>query len=297
MIVPVPVAVSVVKPVTAVLPTITLELAPMSTRERLPAVNVPVDDNVALAPLSTTARNPEPTLDVVTVAAVFESEISVVPLVAVALSEPAFVAVMVAPPVPELTDSVPVETLVAAVCDMAPVPSAVIVVVPVTAVLPTTMLPLEPLAVMRFKVPAVKVPAPVSVPPEAESITFSVPVPTLDVWMLAEAVSVTEVVPDVAVAVRDPALVAEIAAPPVPVTNTRDPLPTLVAAVCEMAPVPSAVRVVVPETLVLPITMLPLEPSAVVKLRVPAVIVPAVPSVPPEAESVTLSVPLPRFDV
>ena len=40
-----------------------------------------------------------------------------------------------------------------------------------------------------------------------------------------------EVVPDVAVAVRDPELVAEMVAPPLPVTNARDPVPTLVAAV------------------------------------------------------------------
>ena len=62
-------------------------------------------------------------------------------------------------------------------------------------------------------------------------------------------------------------------------------------------PVPSAVNVVTPDTFVLPIVMLPFEPMAVVSVNVPAVIVPAVESVPPDAESVTLSVPPARFDV
>ena len=40
-----------------------------------------------------------------------------------------------------------------------------------------------------------------------------------------------EVVPDVAVAASDHVLVAEMVAPPLPVARTREPVPTLVAAV------------------------------------------------------------------
>jgi hypothetical protein len=93
------------------------------------------------------------------------------------------------------------------------------------------MLPLEPTVVVRLRVAAVMVPEVESVPPEAESLIVSVPVPTLDVWTLVDAVSVMEVVPDVAVALSNPALVLEIMAPPVAVTSDRVPVPTTVAAV------------------------------------------------------------------
>ena len=59
---------------------------------------------------------------------------------------------------------------------------------------------------------------------------------------------------------------------------------------------PSAVSVVEPVTLVLPIVMLPPEPAEVVRLSVPAVMVPDVESVPPAALSVTLNVPVPTLD-
>ena len=60
-------------------------------------------------------------------------------------------------------------------------PSAVIVVVPDTFVLPTTMLPFEPAVADKLRAAAVSVPATVSVPPLAESLSVRVPVPTFDV--------------------------------------------------------------------------------------------------------------------
>jgi hypothetical protein len=61
-----------------------------------------------------------------------------------------------------------------------------------------------------------------------------------------------------------------------------------------MTPEPLAVSVVVPETVVLPTFILPLD--VVLKLRVPAVSVPVVASVPPDAESLTDNVPVPTFE-
>jgi hypothetical protein len=175
---------------------------------------------------------------------------------------------------------------------------AVKVVVPVTLVLPIATLPLLPPAATRFRVPAVNVPPPAFIePPAAESFTVNVPLPTLDVWTVTEAVSVTAVVPEVAVALRDVAFVLEIVAPPVPVFNESVPVLTFVAAVWLMLPEPLAVRVVVPDTVVLPTEMLPLVPAVVVKLSVPAVSVPVVERLPPEAESFTVSVPVPTFEV
>ena len=52
-----------------------------------------------------------------------------------------------------------------------------------------------------------------------------------------------------------------------------------------------------PAIFVLPILMLPLLPADVVKLSVPAVISPDVPSVPPDLESVTDRTPLPKLEV
>jgi hypothetical protein len=112
---PVPVAVRLVVPVMEVLPMEMLELEPLSVKVRLPPVRVPVVEILAVLALSVTLRVPLPTLEVLTVRAVLESVTDVVPDVAVALSDPALVLEMVAPPVPVDSDSVPVPTVVAAV--------------------------------------------------------------------------------------------------------------------------------------------------------------------------------------
>jgi hypothetical protein len=144
------------------------------------------------------------------------------------LSKPADVLEMLAPPVPLEIVSVPLPTLVAAVCEIAPAPLAVNVVTPVMFVLPMLMLPLVPALVVRLSVPPVIVPVVASVPPEAESTTVNVPLPTFEVCTVVEAVSVTAVVPEVAVASRKLAFVLETVAPPVPLLSASVPVKTFV---------------------------------------------------------------------
>jgi hypothetical protein len=73
---------------------------------------------------------------------------------------------------------------------MLPEPLAVSVVVPDTLVLPSEIFPLA--VVVKLSVAAVVVPVVDNVPPEAESLTVNVPVPTLAPWTDVDAVSVTE---------------------------------------------------------------------------------------------------------
>jgi hypothetical protein len=227
---PEPSAVRVVVPDTFVLPTTIFPLVPaVIVRLSVPAVSVPVVDRVPAEAESFTVSVPVPTFEVWTVVDI-ESVTDVVPEVAVALTNPAFVLKIVAPPVPLFSDSVPVLTAVAAVCDIEPVPSAVRVVVPDTFVLPTITLPLLPAEAVRVRPPAVTVPVVVIDPPAAESLTVSVPVPMLEVCTVTEAESVTDVAPDVALAFKKPALVLEITAPPVPVLSESVPVATFVAA-------------------------------------------------------------------
>jgi hypothetical protein len=228
---PEPPAVRVVVPETLVLPMVMLALeAGVVVRLRVAAVRVPVVEREPPAAESVTDRVPVPTLEVWTVVEAV-SVTAVVPEVAVALIKPALVAEIVAPPLAVTKARVPVPTLVAAVWEMEPEPAAVSVVVPEMFVLPIVMLPLEPAVAVRFNVPPVMVPAVLMVPPAAESETVSVPEPTLDACTVVEAVSAMEVVPDVAVAFKKPALVLEIVAPPVPDLSDRVPAPTFVAAV------------------------------------------------------------------
>ena len=120
-------------------------------------------------------------------------------------------------------------TLVAPSCETVPVPSALRVVVPVIDVLPIAMLPLDPPAAIKLSPPPVTVPEAVIVPPFAESLTVKVPVPTFEVWTTVETVSVTDVVPETAVALMNPALVLLIVAPPEPLTSDNVPVETFVA--------------------------------------------------------------------
>ena len=194
--------------------------------------------------------------------------------------------------------SVPLPTLVVAVCVMLPAPSAVRVVVPAIFVSAITMLPSEPADVERVSEPPVINPPAVSVPPAAVLSTISVPVPTFEGFTVRAALlAVMEMMPDVALAFIKSASVLEIVALPVPMATVSVPVLRLVAAVCVIVPDPSAVSVTVPFTIVSPTLMLPLDPAAVVRFKLLAVTVPDVLSVPPEALSVMLSVPLVTFEV
>ena len=295
-IAPSPLAVSVVVPETFVVPMVMPPFEPaVAVRLSAPAVIKPVVLSVPPAAESVTLNVPLTRLDDCTVVDAV-SVMEVVPEVADALSAVALVLDIVAPPLLELSDRVPVLTVVPPDWEILPVPSAVSAVVPDTFVLPMVTLPLEPGVAVKFRAPPVSVPEAVIDPPFAELLTLNVPEPTLDVCSAVDTVSVTEVVPDVAVALMKTAFVLEMVAPPVDVTSDKVLVPTLVAAVCEIEPEPLAVSVVVPDTFVVPICMLPLEPTVVDRLSVPAVMIPAVASVPPEAESLTVRVPLARLD-
>jgi hypothetical protein len=93
---------------------------------------------------------------------------------------------------------------------------------------PIVMEPLEPGVVVKFKLPPAMVPVVVMEPPGAESLTARVPEPTLEVWTVVEAVSETEVVPEIAVALMNGEFVLVIVAPPVPVLSERALVSSLV---------------------------------------------------------------------
>ena len=77
-------------------------------------------------------------------------------------------------------------------------------------VLPTLMLPLDPTAAVRLRVPAVIGPAVLSVPAAAESVTSRVPLPMFDACTVVDAVSTIVADPEVLVACRLAALVLSI---------------------------------------------------------------------------------------
>ena len=111
-----------------------------------------------------------------------------------------------------------------------PVPLTVRSVVPVTAVLPSVRLPLS--VVVKLKLPALIVPVVVTEALDAVSVTDSVPVPRSELVTVNEAlVSVTDTVPDVDVALSEPAVVSVIVALPVSVVSDNVPVPSVVPAV------------------------------------------------------------------
>src|SRR5207302_607189 len=102
-----------------------------------------------------------------------------------------------------------------------------------------------------------------------------VPDPRLNRLTVVGRVSVTLVVPEVAVALIKDAAVFVIVAPPVPVFSVSVCVAMEVAGVWLMIPVPVAVKLVVPETLVLPIVEMPEFVPAFNNVKLAAVNVPA----------------------
>ena len=86
--------------------------------------------------------------------------------------------------------------------------------------------------VVKFKLPPLIVPVVVTDALEAVSVTDSVPVPRSELVTVNDAfVSVTESVPEVDVALSEPAVVSVIVALPVPVFSDNVPVPSVVPAV------------------------------------------------------------------
>ena len=111
-----------------------------------------------------------------------------------------------------------------------PVPLTVRSVVPLIDVFPNVKLPLS--VVVKFKLPPLIVPVVVTEAFDAVSVTDNVPLPRSELVMVKEAfVSVTETVPEVEVALSEPAVVSVIVALPVPVFSDNVPVSSVVPAV------------------------------------------------------------------
>ena len=152
MIVPLPSAVRVVVPEMLVLPMTMLPLVPEpAVKLSAPPVTVPevLKMTPAAVPFIVTVALPK--FEVVSVGAALVSVIEPLPEVALPLREAESVLEIVALPVPQLSERIPVETLVAATWLITPEPPAESVLVPLTMVLPTFILPLDAPVVARVK--------------------------------------------------------------------------------------------------------------------------------------------------